>query len=43
VPEAKLAEICGTPAGAPCKLEAAPHVCFSKEARSEPQAGTKAE
>jgi hypothetical protein len=43
VPEAKLAEICGTPAGTPCRLEAAPRVCFGKEARSEPQAGTKAE
>ena len=28
VSKAKLAEICGTPAGAPCKEEAAPRVCF---------------
>ncbi len=32
VPEAKLTAICGSPAGAPCTLEAAPRVCFGKEA-----------
>jgi hypothetical protein len=30
VSEAKLAEICGSPAGTPCKQEAAPRVCFGK-------------
>ena len=40
VPEPKLAEICGTPAGAPCKLEAATQVCFGKEAARN---GTPAE
>jgi len=28
VSTAKLAEICGTPAGTPCKQEAAARVCF---------------
>ena len=28
---AKLAEICGTPAGTPCKQEAAARVCFGKQ------------
>jgi hypothetical protein len=32
VSTAKLAEICGTPAGTPCKQEAAPRVCFGKQA-----------
>lgn len=42
VPEAKLAEICGTPAGAPCKLEAAARVCFGKEAAGvEPATAVK--
>jgi hypothetical protein len=42
VPEAKLAEVCGSQAGAPCKLEAAPRVCFGREAlRSEPPGQTK--
>ena len=27
----KLAEICGSPAGAPCKQEAAARVCFGKQ------------
>ncbi|MEX1059647.1 MAG: hypothetical protein WED13_01350 [Methyloceanibacter sp.] len=37
VPQAKLAEICGSPAGTPCKQEAAARVCFGKEAaRTEP-------
>jgi hypothetical protein len=44
VPEAKLAEICGTPADAPCKLEASPQVCFGKEAaRSATPVETKAQ
>ena len=30
ISQAKLAEVCGTPAGAPCKQEAAPRVCFDK-------------
>ena len=30
VSEAKLAEICGSPAGTPCTQEAAPRVCFGK-------------
>ena len=28
---AKLAEICGTPAGTPCKQEAAARVCYGKQ------------
>ena len=32
VSEGKLAAICGTPAGAPCKQENAPRVCFGKQA-----------
>jgi hypothetical protein len=30
VSQGKLAEVCGTPAAAPCKQEAAPRVCFGK-------------
>ena len=30
ISQGKLAEVCGTPAGAPCKQEAAPRVCFGK-------------
>ena len=30
VSQTKLAEVCGTPAAAPCKQEAAPRVCFGK-------------
>ena len=30
VSQAKLADVCGTPAGTPCKQEAAPRVCFGK-------------
>ena len=30
VSQAKLAEICGTPAGTPCKQEAAPRICFGR-------------
>ena len=30
ISQAKLAEVCGTPAGAPCKQEAAPRICFGK-------------
>jgi hypothetical protein len=30
VSQGKLAEVCGTPAGTPCKQEAAPRVCFGK-------------
>ena len=31
VSAAKLAEVCGSPAGAPCKQEAATRVCFNKQ------------
>jgi len=31
VSQAKLAEVCGSPAGAPCKQEAASRVCFGKQ------------
>ncbi len=31
VSQAKLAEICGAPAGTPCKQEAAARVCFGKQ------------
>jgi hypothetical protein len=30
VSQGNLAEVCGTPAGTPCKQEAAPRVCFGK-------------
>ena len=30
ISQGKLAEVCGTPAGAPSKQEAAPRVCFGK-------------
>jgi hypothetical protein len=30
VSQGKLAEVYGTPAGTPCKQEAAPRVCFGK-------------
>ena len=37
VSQTKLAEVCGSPAGTPCKQEAASRVCFGKEtARTEP-------
>jgi hypothetical protein len=32
VSQSKLAAICGSPAGTPCKQEAAPRVCFGKQA-----------
>ena len=31
VSQAKLADVCGSPAGAPCKQEAASRVCFGKQ------------
>ena len=31
ISQAKLAEVCGTPAGAPCKQEEAPRVCFGNK------------
>ena len=31
VSQAKLAEVCGSPAGTPCKQEAASRVCFGKQ------------
>ena len=38
VSTAKLGEICGSPPGATCKQEAAPRVCFGKQAaQSVPQ------
>ena len=37
VAQGKLAAVCGTPAGAPCKQENAPRICFGKQAaRSGP-------
>ena len=37
VSQGKLAAVCGSPAGAPCKQEAAARACFGKEAaRTEP-------
>ena len=39
VSQAKLAEVCGSPAGTPCKQEAASRVCFGKQsAASDPDA-----
>jgi hypothetical protein len=32
VSQSKLEAICGSPAGTPCKQEAAPRVCFGKQA-----------
>jgi hypothetical protein len=32
VAQGKLASVCGTPAGAPCKQESAPRICFGKQA-----------
>lgn len=44
VSKAKLASICGTPAGAPCKQEAAARVCFgSTGARDAGSAGAIAQ
>ena len=37
VPRASLAQICGTPAGAPCKQEDAKRVCFGKQALASPK------
>jgi hypothetical protein len=31
VSQAKLAEVCGSPAGTPCKQEATSRVCFGKQ------------
>jgi hypothetical protein len=43
ISKAKLASICGTPAGAPCKQEAAARVCFgSAGAHDAGSAGTVA-
>lgn len=36
VSKAKLAEICGSPAGTPCKEEAAARVCFGRSAQAAP-------
>lgn len=39
VSQAKLAELCGSPAGAPCKQENVARVCFGKQAAAaEPSA-----
>jgi hypothetical protein len=43
VPRTSLAQICGSPAGAPCKQENAPRVCFGKQAFSTPKAKTAAQ
>jgi hypothetical protein len=32
VSQSKLATVCGSPPGAPCKQEGAPRVCFGKQA-----------
>ncbi len=32
VSQSKLASVCGSPPGAPCKQEGAPRVCFGKQA-----------
>lgn len=34
VSQSKLEAVCGAPAGAPCKQEGAPRVCFGKQAAS---------
>ena len=36
VAQGKLAAVCGTPAGAPCKQENAPRICFGKQAAIDP-------
>lgn len=44
VSQAKLAEVCGSPAGTPCKQEAAARVCFGKQsAQAAPATGTQAQ
>ena len=41
VSKSALAQVCGTPAGAPCKQEAATRVCFGKQsALTDPKAKT---
>jgi len=41
VPRASLAQVCGSPAGAPCKQEDAMRICFGKQsALSLPKAKT---
>ena len=43
VSKAKLAQICGSPAGAPCTLEAAVQVCFATPSDGQvPQTETQA-
>jgi hypothetical protein len=42
VSQAKLAEVCGSPPGTPCKQEAAARVCFGKQsALTGPTANTE--
>ena len=44
VPRASLAQICGTPAGAPCKQESASRVCYGKQsALASPKPRTQAQ
>ena len=41
VQKAMLTQVCGNPAGAPCKQEAAARVCFGKQSSlAEPKAAT---
>jgi hypothetical protein len=39
VSQAKLADVCGSPAGTPCKQEAASRVCFGKSHRASAPSG----
>jgi len=43
VPRASLAQTCGSPAGAPCKQENAPRICFGKQAFSTAKTKTEAQ
>jgi hypothetical protein len=43
VHKAELADICGTPPGAPCKHEAANRVCFGKQFSAADPKTTKAQ
>jgi hypothetical protein len=42
VASSKLADICGSPPAAPCKLEAAARVCFGRQSALTAPAGTTA-
>jgi len=44
VPRASLTQVCGSPAGAPCKQEDAKRICFGKQsALTLPKAKTQAQ